>query len=183
MGKAQSKIPPSELQDLAKHTYFDEHELKKWYTAFSRDCPTGRLNKEQFIELYKNFYETVDATKFAEHVFRTFDVNHDNTIDFREFICSLSVTTRGTSDEKLKWAFGIYDIDGNGYITKTEIVSIVQSIQKMVGALDDSNTSEEKLLKVFTMFDTNRDGKLSMEEFLEGAKKDKIFMKMLQSYV
>ena len=80
MGKAQSKIPPSELQDLAKHTYFDEHELKKWYTAFSRDCPTGRLNKEQFIELYKNFYETVDATKFAEHVFRTFDVNHDNTI-------------------------------------------------------------------------------------------------------
>ena len=80
MGKAHSKIPPSELQDLARRTYFDVEELKQWYTAFSRDCPTGRLTKDQFIELYKNFYETVDASKFAEHVFRTFDINHDNTI-------------------------------------------------------------------------------------------------------
>lgn len=103
--------------------------------------------------------------------------------DFREFICSLSVTTRGSLDEKLKWAFGIYDIDGNGYITKSEIISIVESIQKMVGALDDSSTSEERVVEVFAMFDTNNDGKLSMEEFLAGAKKDKIFMKMLQSYV
>ena len=102
--------------------------------------------------------------------------------DFREFICSLSVTTRGTLDEKLRWAFSIYDIDGNGYITVSEIISIIQSIQKMVGALDDSNTSEERVVEVFTMFDTNNDGKLSMEEFLAGAKKDKIFMKMLQNY-
>ena len=53
----------------------------------------------------------------------------------------------------------------------------------MVGALDDSSTSEERVVEVFAMFDTNNDGKLSMEEFLAGAKKDKIFMKMLQSYV
>ena len=80
MGKAHSKIPPTELQDLARRTYFDVDELKKWYIAFSRDCPTGRLTKDQFIELYRNFYETVDAGKFAEHVFRTFDINNDNTI-------------------------------------------------------------------------------------------------------
>eukprot|EP00794_Sanderia_malayensis_P010878 gene10878-12034_t len=183
MGKSQSKIPPSELQDLAKRTYFEVNELKQWYSAFVRDCPSGRLTQPQFIELYNSFYDTPDAEKFAQHVFRTFDINHDNTIDFREFICSLSVTTRGSSEEKLRWAFSIYDIDGNGYISKSEILSIVQSIQKMVGALDDSNASEEKLLKVFTMFDTNKDGQLSLEEFLAGAKKDTTFMQMLQVYV
>lgn len=182
MGKSQSKIPPAELQDLAKRTYFDVQELKQWYSVFTRDCPHGHLSKQQFIELYNSFYDTEDASKFAEHVFRTFDVNHDNTIDFREFICSLSVTTRGSPEEKLRWAFGIYDIDGNGYVTKTEILSIVQSIQKMVGALD-ANASEEKLHKIFTMFDTNRDGKLSLAEFIEGAKKDSTFMQMLQVYV
>ncbi len=80
MGKSQSKIPPSELQDLAKRTYFEVEELKQWYQAFVRDSPTGRLNKQQFVELYNSFYDTPDASKFAEHVFRTFDINHDNTI-------------------------------------------------------------------------------------------------------
>ena len=64
----------------------------------------------------------------------------------------------------------------------SEIISIVQSIQKMMGALDETITSEERVTQVFTMFDTNNDGKLSMDEFLAGAKKDKIFIRMLQNY-
>ena len=86
-------------------------------------------------------------------------------------------------EEKLRWAFQIYDIDGNGYITKKEMLSIVKSIQKMVGALDDKNASDEKLLHIFKAFDTNKDGKLSLQEFIDGAKKDPTFIKMLQIYV
>ena len=86
-------------------------------------------------------------------------------------------------EEKLRWAFQIYDIDGNGYITKKEMLSIVKSIQKMVGALDDKNASDEKLLHIFKAFDTNEDRKLSLQEFLDGAKKDPTFIKMLQIYV
>jgi Ca2+-binding EF-hand superfamily protein len=48
------------------------------------------------------------------------------TFVLQEFLLAIDVTSSGTPEEKLKWAFRMYDVDGNGVIDIQEMTKIVQ---------------------------------------------------------
>ncbi|KAI9761833.1 MAG: hypothetical protein M4579_000773 [Chaenotheca gracillima] len=172
MGKSQSKLNTQELNELARATHFDKKELQQWYKGFLKDCPSGNLTKDEFQGIYKQFFPFGDPSKFADYVFNVFDSDKSGTIDFKEFICALSVTSRGKMEDKLDWAFQLYDIDGDGKISYDEMLSIVEAIYKMVGSMvklpEDEDTPEKRVKKIFAMMDKDENGSLDMNEFKEG---------------
>jgi Ca2+-binding EF-hand superfamily protein len=103
--------------------------------GFLKDCPSGMLTKEEFQKIYRQFFPFGDPSSFADYVFNVFDSDKSGSIDFKEFICALSVTSRGKMEDKLDWAFQLYDIDGDGKISYEEMLAIVEAIYKMVRTL------------------------------------------------
>ena len=126
MGSDSSKLSPQVMMDLSESTSFSETEIRNWYKDFRKDFPDGELSIEQFKDIYVKHFPNGDAAKFAEHVFRTFDKDQNHKLNFHEFLTALSITARGDSADRLRWAFHMYDIDENGYITKDECTEIIQ---------------------------------------------------------
>ena len=107
MGCVTSKnsLSHEDLKFLKTHTSYDEGEIRDWYETFRQECPSGSVDPARFVDTYKLFFPDGKAEKFCESVFRTFDTDNSGTIDFREFLLAIDVTSAGAPEEKLKWAF------------------------------------------------------------------------------
>ncbi|GCB77063.1 guanylyl cyclase-activating protein 2 [Scyliorhinus torazame] len=161
-------------------------ELQDLYKKFVTECPSGTL----FFHEFKRFFGVSDneeAAEYIENMFRAFDKNGDNTIDFLEYVAALNLVLRGNLEHKLKWTFKVYDKDGNGCIDKMELLEIVESIYRLKKACHQESedgspllTPEEVVDRIFQLVDENGDGHLSLDEFIDGARRDKWVMKMLQ---
>ncbi|KAK5874351.1 hypothetical protein PBY51_019304 [Eleginops maclovinus] len=158
--------------------------IQDMYKKFVLECPSGLL----FLHEFKRFFgvaSTGEASDYAESMFRAFDRNGDNTIDFLEFVAALNLVFRGELEPKLRWSFKVYDRDCNGYVDRDELKAIINSIYKIKKGTkkdeDDSKlTVDEAVDRLLRAVDTDNDGHINMEEFIRGAQQDPWVLNMLQ---
>jgi len=156
--------------------YQDEKkEIKQLFKQFIEEVPSGCIPRDDFHQLTELM--GINDPFITGLVFNAFDTNNDGSIQFDEFIRGMSIMTRGTPEEKLEFAFRLYDLDNDGFITKVEMVKIVTALYRMLGDLvslqGEEYDSPVKLVdKIFKEMDANKDGMISLQEYKTGAQKD-----------
>ena len=82
--------------------------------------------------IYSQFFPLGNSSKFSKYLFgairyinadvtgyRNIPENEtDKKIYFKDLVIALSVLTKGSVDERIKWAFNLYDLDKDGRINK-----------------------------------------------------------------
>ena len=96
------------------------------------------------------------------------DKNKDGSISFLEFVQGLNSLSAGsTNEEKLRFAFQIYDINNDGYISNGELFQV---LKMMVGDNLNDVQLQQLVDRTIIKADTDKDGKISFDEFSEMVK-------------
>ncbi|KAH0555449.1 hypothetical protein KQX54_018985 [Cotesia glomerata] len=104
-----------------------------------------------------------------------------------EFLTILSKVSRGSVEEKLQWVFGLYDLDGDGLISKEEMLDVVESIYEMLGRytqpqiLEPHAAAKEHVERIFHLMDANKDGVVTIEELVQWCSKDEQLLQSLDT--
>ena len=49
----------------------------------------------------------------------------NGVVSFTEFLTTMSISAKGSVDDKLNWSFNLYDTNGDGTISRKEAVDII----------------------------------------------------------
>ncbi|XP_030379094.1 Kv channel-interacting protein 4-like isoform X2 [Scaptodrosophila lebanonensis] len=185
-----ARYRPDSLSALSRATRFTEDEIKRIYRGFKAECPTGVVKEDTFKVIYSQFFpqggSCANPTLYAHYVFNTLDQDHSGIVSFEDFVQGLSILSRGSVEEKLRWTFSLYDINGDGFITREEMTDIVTAIYELMGRLPDECPEEEKIKgkveQIFQKMDINRDGVVTLEEFLEACRNDEAISRSMSVF-
>lgn len=165
MGAGSSKI----IDDLIEGTNFDREDLdrlRKRFMKLDKD-KSGTIEKDEFLAI-----PGVSSNPLATRLMDVFDEDGGGDIDFQEFISALSVFSgKSSKEDKLKFAFKVYDIDRDGYISNGELLIV---LKMMVGKNLEDAQLQQIVDKTLMESDKDGDGKLSFEEFKEAVNDTEI---------
>ncbi|MEE6493427.1 hypothetical protein FKM82_016823 [Ascaphus truei] len=154
-------------------------EIPPRYKKFMTECPSASSHSMNSSVLWPQEPEPRRPMIHSTHVLTTFDLTSpDGYMDFMEYVAALSLVLKGKVEQKLRWYFKLYDVDGNGCIDRGELLNIIKAI-RAINRRHDDMTAEEFTNMIFDKIDINGDGELSLEEFMEGVQKDELLLEVL----
>ncbi|CAH0551808.1 unnamed protein product [Brassicogethes aeneus] len=172
-----------EIAQIQQETGFTASQIERLYSRFTAldrgDC--GTLSRDDFLRIPE-----LAINPLGERIVNSFFQGDEFTdrVNFRQFMQVLSHfrpikkhkdNRLNSREEKLKFAFKMYDLDNDDLISKDELLAI---LHMMVG----TNISEEQLISIAerTILEADEDGDqmISFEEFCKALSRTDVEQKM-----
>ncbi|KAJ3367907.1 calcineurin subunit B [Allomyces macrogynus ATCC 38327] len=170
-------LPPSSTQsptDTNGDAYFTPEETKRLYKRFMKldKDGSGTIDKDEFLAIPQ-----IANNPLVARLIAIFDEDGGGDVDFTEFISGLSVfSSRGNKESKLRFAFKVYDMDRDGFISNGELFLV---LKMMVGSNLKDHQLQQIVDKTIMEADLDGDGKISFTEFMNVVESTDIAKQMI----
>ena len=130
----------------------------------------GFISFEDFRKYVINEYDIDDLFENEQELkngFEGVDIDHNNRIDYTEFLAANLDEKTFLKNEKLKEAFRIFDLNDNGAIKRDDIIRVLK--------LENLENRNEIADKIIEENDFDKDGKINFGDFVKVMENKTIF--------
>ena len=127
----------------------------------------GFITFEDFRKYIINEYDIDDLVENEEELkkaFQSVDIDHNNKIDYTEFLAANLDKKIFLKEEKLKEAFRAFDINDTGSIKKEDIIRVLK--------LENLSDKNEIVNSIIEENDFDKDGKINFKDFMHSMEKE-----------
>uniref|UniRef100_A0AAY3ZYV3 EF-hand domain-containing protein n=1 Tax=Denticeps clupeoides TaxID=299321 RepID=A0AAY3ZYV3_9TELE len=161
---------PEGLEQLEAQTNFTKQELQVLYRGFKNECPSGVVNEETFKHIYAQFFPHGDASTYAHYLFNAFDSTNNGSIKFE-------VRPEISSNGLL-----IYMISTKMYNRICCCCAIYDMMGKYTYPALKGDVPKQHVEVFFQKMDKNKDGVVTLEEFVQACEEDDTMMRSMQLF-
>eukprot|EP01111_Echinosteliopsis_oligospora_P013237 TRINITY_DN4694_c0_g1_i1.p1 TRINITY_DN4694_c0_g1~~TRINITY_DN4694_c0_g1_i1.p1 ORF type:complete len:179 (+),score=32.92 TRINITY_DN4694_c0_g1_i1:57-593(+) len=163
-----STLRGEEIAEIESVCNFTPREIRKLYKRFKRldREEKGSVSTDEFYNIPE-----LSMNPLAPRIISVFDAAKNGQVNFKQFIEVLSVFhPESSKEEKMKFAFKVYDIKEDGYIDSDELSKV---LKMMVGQF---LTEEQIQSSVKSVLGSN--SKISYDEFRDKLQDTDVIHKM-----
>lgn len=170
--KRQDLAKCSEKLLKRKECKFEKQEIEKLITMFANITGglNNKLDRTKFRDILHISFNMTDDI-LMDRVFRAFDQDSDNYLTHEEWVLGLSTFLKGAQDDKIKYCFIVYDLNGDGWISREEMFQLLKtSILKHSSEEDQDENIKELVELILKKMDHDHDSRLSMSDFKQAVE-------------
>ncbi|CAM0875390.1 unnamed protein product [Alopecurus aequalis] len=161
------------MRVIAEHLSAEEVEVIKEMFALMDTERKGRVTLQELKAGLARVGSKL-AEPEMELLMEAADVDGDGYLDYAEFVAITIHLQRLSNDQHLRTAFLFFDRDSSGYIERAELADALA---------DDSGRADDALLdNVLQEVDTDKDGRVSFDEFVAMMKSGTDWRKASRQY-
>lgn len=130
--------------------------MRAKFSALDKDG-TGMLSVSEIKEYIKTHHENIFSNEEISNMMEELDSYGNGKINYSEFLAATVDVSTFLTEEKMMSVFAMFDTDGSGKITETNMTNAFSKLGMEV--------PKEEVHAIMLAHDLKSDGVLSLEEF------------------